>query len=364
MTAGDIIDVHAYGEAEFLGSSPRVAPSFVDWIAAAQVAGFPLAITEWNVPPPARDRFVAPLYVASLSALQGWDMPMLYAYQQYSVDARPNRPDQWSSSIDPALTALMPAAAVMVRQGHVSRAKRTYRLELSREQLYYQDLGPDTSATIRTLTEQSRIVIGLPDIEELDWDEQASASAASQVVVTDVDQDFIPPGATFVESDTGELKRDWAQGVHSIDTPMSQAASGWLGRRTVALSDVVVSLQTPKASVAVTSLDSKPISRSESMLLTTVAQITTSAGGRLPFRAEPVLGVIRIRSEHAGLCAYPVATDGQLFDPIALKTRDGVAEFVLPSGFRTHWYAIHPQSAGLCQKRARFSAAPSGSPAH
>ena len=39
----------------------------------AQVADKPMAVTEWNVPYPAKDRFMAPLYAASIAALQGWD---------------------------------------------------------------------------------------------------------------------------------------------------------------------------------------------------------------------------------------------------------------------------------------------------
>ena len=42
--------------------------------------GVRLLITEWNVEYPNTDRFTAPLYMASIAALQGWDAPMLFDY--------------------------------------------------------------------------------------------------------------------------------------------------------------------------------------------------------------------------------------------------------------------------------------------
>ena len=356
LATGDLIDVHSYGEADWLTTSPRVAANFASWIGAAQISGFPLSVSEWNVPPPARDRFVAPLYMASLAALQGWDLPMLYAYQQYPVGAQRQDPDRWSSSLDPALTALMPAAAVMLRQGHVQQANHTYRLQLSREQLYFQALTPESSSTIRTLVDKSRLVIGLPDIVELTWDGWANRGGAREVAITNPDRDFVPAGNHFIESDTGELRRDWGLGMHTINTPKSQAASGWLGGRRVTLADMSVEIETAKAVVAVTSLDSKPIRSSDRLLVTTVAQVTTSPGGHLPYRAQPVEGTIRIRTRHPSLCGYPVATDGQLFEPIETRSTNGHVELTLPKGFRTHWYVLYPKSGDRCQKRARFAA--------
>ena len=52
LTDGDMIDVHSYGETEALGTDPRYRPNFISTIAAAQVYGKPLSITEWNVPYP------------------------------------------------------------------------------------------------------------------------------------------------------------------------------------------------------------------------------------------------------------------------------------------------------------------------
>ena len=49
---------------------------------------------------------------------------MIYNYSQSG--SRHHGPDKWSTYHDPALTAVMPAAALPFRQGHVSPAKKTY----------------------------------------------------------------------------------------------------------------------------------------------------------------------------------------------------------------------------------------------
>ena len=61
-------------------------------------------------------------------------------------------------------------------------------------------------------------------------------------------------------SDTGELRRDWEQGVYSIDTPRTQAAMGWIGGKQIKLADVEIAVTTRNATVAVQSLDERPIS--------------------------------------------------------------------------------------------------------
>ena len=266
LADGDVIDAHSYGAAEALSVNPRYEANYLSWAAAARVAGKPLTITEWNVPYPAVDRFTSPLYIAAVASLQGWDASMIYNYSQEG-SFTPGRPSQWLTFADPALTGMMPAAAVAYRQGHVSLARATYRLELGRD-LVMGNWSPANSFTIRTLTERGRIEIGLPKMKEWDWGRMTAPAAAGVNVVTDPSRDFIPAGQGFVESDTGELRRDWEQGYQTIDTPRSQAVSGWVGGLPLRLRDVSFRLETKKAVVAVTSLDDRPIASSRRVLVT------------------------------------------------------------------------------------------------
>jgi hypothetical protein len=353
LAAGDIVDVHSYGRAESLGTNPRYESNFISWIGAAQVAGRPLSVTEWNVEYPSRDRFVAPLYVAAIGALQGWDAPMIYGYSQVPV-SQPEKPDTYSAWNDPALMALMPAAALMFREGHVREAQKSYRLDLSRESLYYANTSPDTSVALRTLVERSKLTLGLPDIPELAWDDRLSTKSANDTAFTDLSRDFIPQGQNFVESDTGELKRDWSLGVETIDTPLSQAAAGWIGKRQIALHDVTFEIKTPKAAVAVTSLDKKPIGASNKMLVTLVAQVVASASDALPFLAQPVEGTIAVRAKEP-LRLVPLSprehpsSQGGAKGPAPdatkaiLPVRQGDQQvFTIAHGSATHWFLLVP----------------------
>jgi hypothetical protein len=347
LMLGDVIDVHSYGDPGFLETSPLLKPIFTDWVSSMQVAGKPLFISEWNVAFPAVDRFAAPLFVAALSNLQGWDAPMLYAYRHYAA-VQPGKPEQWGASADPGLMATMPAAALLMRTGHVAPAKQTYRIELDREKTYMQDTSAPASAALRTLTEQSKLVIAPQEIPELSWD-QTPKAAGGEIVVKDPARSFLAPGATEVVSDTGELRRNWTTGVHTIDTQKTQAAQGWIGGRSIRLTSVRFDVLTPLASVTVTSLDGKPISEAKRLLVTTVGRVVTSPNNTVPLRAEPVRGTISLPSK-APVSVYTLAPSAR-YEPTTgrgrpttasakLAVKEGAVTVNLPGTDRTHWYLL------------------------
>ncbi len=185
LTDGDVIDAHTYGKSEAFSVNPRYEANYLAWPASAQVQGKPLTITEWNVPYPEIDRFTAPLYVASIASLQGWDAPMLYNYSQMPLqrqgpDEGKLQVNKWSTFYDPALTGVMPAAAIAFRRGHISPARTAYCLKLTPQQLFETALSPERgTATIRTLLEQSRVTIGLPAVKELPWLKPSETSGNS-----------------------------------------------------------------------------------------------------------------------------------------------------------------------------------------
>lgn len=334
-----VIDTHSYGGAEELSGNPRYNAGFLTWLGAAQVYGKPLVTTEWNIEGgyPAPDRCTAPLFVAGVAALQGWDGPMIYGYSQTPLNEMDGA-SPWSSFNDPAMMGVMPAAALLYRQGHVAPAKTTYCLQFDREQLYFKGPNPNTSAAVRTLLETSRLTIGLPETKELPWLKPAKPGPDVKVV-TDPNQDFIPPDQTFVQSDTGEVKRDWRKGVQTIDTPRSQAVQGFIGGDTVQLKDVEVKLRTPKAVVAVQSLDGSPLASSKKLLITVMARVILSANGKPPFLSEPIEGTIAVRAP-AGLTLVPLKPDGSEGAPIAAPYADGRYTLTLGKPLVSHWFLL------------------------
>ena len=357
LTDGDVLDVHAYGKAEALSVNPRYEANYLTWAASAHVHGKPLVITEWNVPYPEIDRFTAPLYVASVASLQGWDAPMLYNYSQMELQ-RPgpeewrHRINLWSTFYDPAITGIMPAAAIAFRRGHISPAHTAYCLKLTPAQLFETMLSPEhNTATIRTLIEQSRLTIGMPAVKELPW-LKPSETSSDVTVVTDPDHDHIPAGAAVVRSDTGELARNWTEGVQTIDTPRTQAVSGWIGGKALALKDASFQFKTRKAVVALSSIDDQPLSSSRFILITAVGQVRPSpatdmgkllpnrAAEHLPFLSEPVTGTITLRTRTDGLELLSLGPDGKVVSRTTPSSEQDSLAIRLPAGRGTHWYAL------------------------
>jgi hypothetical protein len=355
LTDGGLIDVHSYGAPEELEKNAHYQGTFAHWIAAGQVYGKPVSITEWNVPYPIADRFTAPLYVASLAALQGWDAPMILSYSQRPIDPEPYPPpDMWSTFHDPSMTGVMPAAALLFRRGHVSPARKTYCFMPSAEALFGRDLSPHTSATIRTLAEQSKLTIGMPEVRELPW-LQPSRPTGDVTVVTDPDHDFIPEGQSFVRSDTGELTRDWEQGIHTIDSPRTQAVGGWIGGKRIETKDASFEVMTRKAVVALSSVDDRPLSESQFVLVTAVARTVGSPGGKAPYLSEPVYARIALRTKASDLELLSMTGDGRVAAKPNFERRDGTLTFEIPAAGGTHWYVL--------KSRGRVSAPASGAAA-
>ena len=333
LTAGDIIDVHSYGEAESLSSNPRHDDISTFWMAAGQVIGKPVTITEWNTPFPQKDRFTQPLYVAAEAALQGWAAPMIFGYQQAPMVPQ-TKLSEWTTSNDPALTSLMPAAALLFRRGDVEGAKKTFVLSLPADELLYKTISPATSAAIRTIAEQHKLEIAMPATPLLPW-LKATAVPKDAEVITDPQLDEIPAGAKSVESDTGQLDRNFDDGVFTIDTPKTQAAMGWIGGKDIKLGDVRFDITTPKATVALSSLDDQPLATSKKMLLTVAAQATMAREKAKGIITEPVVGGVLFKNDDH-LAARALSPGGDLSLP--LPVQDGVV--MLEGKLRTQWFIV------------------------
>jgi hypothetical protein len=342
LTDGSIIDVHSYGGAEEFNYNPRYRPGFLSWVAGAQVSGKPLSVSEWNIEPfPARDRFTAPIFTASLASLQGWDAMMLYGYSQTELNGSTDTGSNYSAFNDPAMMGMMPAAALLYRQNHVAPANQSYELKLGRDDFFFKKYDPTTSQTIRTLLETSRLTIAMPDTPELPWLKANVVNPDNAIPVTDPNKDFIPAGQDFVESDTHELKRDWEAGIQTINTEKSQIASGWIGGKAIGLDDVSFNVLTKKAVVAVQSLENKPIARSTKIFITAMARSQPTSGSYLPFLSEPVLGAITVQAP-PGLLLYSVTTRGTeevQLDALKYNELDGKYTIDLQIADR-HWLIL------------------------
>jgi hypothetical protein len=335
LTTGDLIDAHAYQDTGVFETNPMVSANLVDWLAAAQVAGKPVSVTEWNAsdPFPVRDRQDLPLYVAAQASLQGWDALMQYAYSQAPIKFA-GTAGNFQAYNDPSLIATLPAAALLYRRGDVQESNSTYVFSPSKEQLFYQDLTPSNSPALRTAVEKGKLLIALPKTKELPW-LKPSVIPANAKVFSDPGKPLLSIDASEATSDTGELKRNWDEGVFTIDTPRTEAAMGWIGGKDIALRNVDIQLSTRNATVAVQSLDGKPIDKSSRLMISLGAQAIPNKGGHTPYLSEPVLGELTIRAPK-GLRLFqsgrfPVAQE----KPVTY--RNGKYEIPLDRSLNTYW---------------------------
>ena len=342
LAVGSVLDTHSYGVAEHLSRNPRHEVDLLSNIALAHVAGMPLTVSEWAWETEIADRHLGALHFAAVASLQDWAAVMQFSYHQSGL-VPPTMVESWDHSHDPGIMAAMPAAALMFRQGHVAPAKNAYHLPLTQDILYdTDDNRPQKMRAARTLTEQSRFRVTLPNHPKLRFDDGFGRVPANSTLVSKVDQDFIGPDSVEVVSDTGELRRNFAQGFHTVDTPMSQVAAGWIGGKTIDLKGMRVRLATPSAVIVVSSLTGQPIARARKLLLTTLGRVSPTAHNQLPFLAQPVAGSVLIKGLTGAWHLTALMPDGQRLS-LGLRTASEQGLTLdLPAKTATHWFELTP----------------------
>lgn len=338
LTSGNIIDAHAYGGAGELDKNPLQSAGMAHWLAAAQVAGKPLTVTEWNVSPfPAPDRHSSPVYVAAVASHQGWRALMHYAYAQVPLNG-PGAPSNWHAFNDPALLATLPAAALMYRQGHVQEASTLYAFAAPTDRFFNESISPANAVALRTAAEKGKLVIALPQAEALPW-LQKSVIPPGATVITDLKQSVLGSDAVEAVSDTGELRRNWDQGVYTINSPRTQAALGWIGGKVFRLADVDIEATTRNATVTVQSLDQNPINKAGAILISLGARSIPSSPNQLPFYSEPVAGKLAIRARN-GLKLYKIKKSAKDSQEIPVTYKEGRYYIQLQQTLGTYWLVL------------------------
>lgn len=345
LTDGDVVDVHNYGRANEVQFNPRYRGGMLAWIGAAQVTGKPLVVSEWNLEKfPVADRQIVPTWLAAIASLQGWDGMMLYGYSQSALNTS-HEGSNYSSYNDPSLIAMMPAAALLYRQQHLAAAQHHYRLQLPAAVFFGQEINADTSATIRTLMEQSKLTVDVHHLSQLPWLNKLSSGGFSKtkadmlpLIITDPHQDYIQADQQFVASDTGQIKRDWQNGVLTIDSPQSQIVAGNISKTDFQLSATGFAIDTSDAVVAVQSLSAQSIQNSSQILISKIGRSLPVSKPGSAFVVEPIIGKISIQAP-AGLHLYSLNANGERQQQ-AFEYADGVYQITLLGEQHSPWLVL------------------------
>lgn len=334
LTAGDAIDVHAYGGQGQLEKNPLTTPNIVHWMAAGQVVGKPMTVSEWNAEPfPTPDRHTLPMFVAGAASHQGWDALLQYAYSQEPFTG-PGSASNWHAHNDPALLATLPAAALMYRQGHVREATTTYVFDPGAELLFNQALSPANAAALRTAAEVGKLQVAMPASPALPWLVRTDPMP-NAVVMRDPAASVLPQGASEATTDTGEITHNWSKGTYVINTARTQAAMGWVGGEPIVLKDVSIKTTTRNATIAVQSLDGLAIAQSRNLMISLGSRALPKGKNQVPFNVEPLEGELKIHASK-GLKLSKRDAQQQVKD-ISMSYRDGTYTIKLDRTLQTSW---------------------------
>jgi len=294
------------------------------------VPGKPFFVSEWDTPWPTEYRAELPVWIAAVSAFQGWDGLTVYTYRHNANVPVDSITGAFETFNDPARFGLFPAAALAYRRGDVAEAREHVTVAIPPE---------------RAVTSPSPSPWNIPALGRLPEEHRTTVSVAGETDGEAVPFDSQPAstGDTLV-SDTGELKRHLAdQGYGTIDTSRSQAAYGWLGEAgEIELGDVTLKVSTPYATVAVSSLTDAPIRSAEKLLVSAVGRAENTSfsydlfrtkavdRGRGPILIEPIEGTVSVALPQAAWKVIPIASDGSRGAALPARYADGKLTFALP----------------------------------
>lgn len=316
--SGDFIDRHGYFGCRNQGDasewSLRDGHTYVDrsaWRFESEEPGKPASFvhpamdphygdkpsmiseTTWNRPN--RHRGEAPIYLSVYGALQDSDAIVHFAKDGIEWSVKPGYFMQPWTLLAPTQFGQFPAAALIYRQGLVASG--------------------DVMATVPLGEERLRKLQGTPLPQDAAFDELRLKDVPHEKTVEPGQRldplihyvgrthvtfprgtDPVPPvtqqslsslinvSSKTVRSSTGELSLDWGRGVLTIDAPSVQGASGDL-RAAGVIPGTQMSLSIPLdiAHVLLVSLDARPLTSSQTLLLQVMTEEKPSG-----FRSEPL----------------------------------------------------------------------------
>ena len=340
-------DSHAYwnhpGKDGVFANTPMVAATsnILDRLAFQHLEDKPLFVSEWNEPWPNEWRAELPLWMAAGAAFQGWNGLTVYTYR-HSVRVPVNSlSGSFETFNDPACFGLFPAAALAFRRGDVTPARRMVRVFIpEKDALSEHSPSPWSATAFHGTTDVAavRVVVAPkpPAGDSLLYSRPGPAA-----------------GHDIRQSRTGEMEHCLSKRLLRIDTPRTQAVTGFLqAAGTVTTRDASIEATTEFATVALSSLTNRPIAASPRILLTAVGRAENTGfaytilrnkmlnSGAGPILIDPVRAKISLNTAIEHPCVIPIRPDGTLGSPLPVTRRHGRLHFTIGPDSRTIFYQI------------------------
>ncbi|MEO8336364.1 MAG: hypothetical protein ABI664_15400 [bacterium] len=346
----DIMDGHVYWQHP--GSPPPVNTPMVNdplhstvvQLARTAVAGKPYTVSEFNHPFPNDWASEGIPILAAYGRLQDWDAIIIYTFEpKREADWKSYVGDPFDISLDPVRLTQMASGSLMFLRGDVRPARETDVRTYSRDQVRQsRKLGR---------AEQPYFTPGFPAALPLIHGSRIGSFDGPPT------RGYSPVTATTIVSDTKELI--WLTspentGLVTVETDRTQALIGFVKANGKSLKNFSADIDNTFATLVLSSLDAKPLSRATRMLLSAGSRVSNTGlrwnpertrtldQGGPPSLVEPVTGRITLRNLAGATGITAVALDGSgsaIGAPMtAAKTAGGwVLEIGSPV---TTWYVI------------------------
>jgi len=295
--------------------------------------GKPFFVSEWDEPWPNEWRAELPVWIAAVSAFQGWNGLTVYTYRHSSAVPVDSITGAFETFNDPARFGLFPHAALIYRRGDFSEGKETTVVQIPK----------DLAASAKSPSP---------------WSAKAYRGLAeSQRFRTDF-ATGLPYGQPIVEgnqreSTTGQIRHDIDRRLLLLDSPRTQAVSGFLQEvGKVQTSGLDVTGTSLFATIAVSALDDQTLADSGRILLTAVGRAENTdfsynllrnrrvSSGTGPILVDPIRAQIALRTTQTNLQVVPIAADGGQGEPLPSRYADGTLQFEIGPAAKTIYYLI------------------------
>ena len=344
------------------------------WLSFCRVLHKPFFVSEWDHPWPNEFRAEGSLLMAAAAAFQGWSGAAIHTYR---YDCR-EHVDQIGAPItsdaiggvafrggvfdtfnDPAKFGLFYHAALLLRRGDVREPEVATEIIIPSLLLpEAAKVDPNAIAMPHLLPPGKRVVatgvpalIGAVEMKKIGMRLPGEpARGAHQVAL---DASIVPPDATEIRSETGELYRNLKQQYGTIDTPRTKVAYGQLGAvGAIHLQGLTITAQTDFAVIALSSLTNADTAHTNNLLLTTIGRADNTGAeynsdhtiqfktGHGPIEVEVIVATLELTTEITTLKIRAINPAGAVIGQIPVTYADGKARFTLGETFASMYYLI------------------------
>jgi len=350
MSQLDILDGHTYWEhpgAREHQNTPMVNNPFnstVVELSRTAFAGKPYTVSEINHPFANQWACEGIPILASYASFQDWDGIFFYTFERKLLPEHMfYMPDPFDMSHDPIKMPQIAAGALIFLRGDVRPADQTIERSYTKDQVFQSRFLPRTERPYFTPGFSPRIPLQHGSrIRSLDGESTGK---------------FTTDDSNPIISDTGELA--WyltanQTNIVTVDTGRSQGLIGFVKANPRKLKNLAADIKNDFCAIVLNSLDSRPISNTDRMLLTACARAEntgmvwnedhtrTRNSGKAPSMIEPVVGKIILYNLNQPTAVSVKALDGSgqaIGEPITGKLTEGAWEIEIGEPATT-WYEV------------------------